>query len=240
MKKTIYGLIAIALSLNSCTSEPVIIKQGETFAFDEQNLTVNLTCSSVMNNHDELSTIIAPEGKAYLKVDVKAENDTYFLSVKDGESEVTEVDYLIAKNFVDKIDVINMDPNKSKLYLVDISNANYKVHLKTYGDEIATLDVGQLEDKGADMINPAMLDFLIGFEDGTNLSTIVKQFIPMGADVYEYIFETGMDVPSDPIVKGLKISYASDKNTYKCTSEFGVDQLTVIWSGDAIEKVVFD
>lgn len=239
MKKTIYSLIAFAAVLSSCSSEPTTIKEGESFAFSGQNITVNITSASVLSNDDLRSTIIAPTGKLYLKVDVKAEEDSYFLTVKDGEQEVEEVDYLIAKNFLDKSDDM-MDPNKHKLYLVDASNANYSIEIKSYGDDLATLSVGQLQDNSTVSMNSTMTDFVGSFKEGARLSEVVQKFVPEGTVAYDYLSETGMEMTSDPIVKGLEIRYVIDQDTYECSSEFGIDEMTVTWSGNNIKSVVFE
>lgn len=239
MKKIVYSLSLFAGLLASCSSEPITITEGESFEFDGQNITVNLTAASVWSNADEKTTIIAPEGKLYLKVDAKAEEDSYFLSLKDGESDIEEVDYLIARDYVDRSDDI-MDPNTSDLYLVDASNAGYTIEIKSYSDELATLSVGELTDESAVELNPSMLEFVALFKDGARLSEAVLQFLPEGASFYDYATEVGSDVPLDPIVSGVEIDYVVDNNTYECSSEFGVDDMTVQWSGDKIEKVIFE
>jgi len=239
MKKTIYSLIAAAGVLASCSSEPITANKGESFVFNDQNITIDFSSASILSNDDEKTTLIAPEGKVYLKLDIKAEEDNYFLSLKDGETEVEEVDYLWAKPFLEKSDDM-FDPNKQKLYLVDMSNTNYKVEVKSFGDDLATLAVGQLNDEKTIELNASMLSFVNAFANGARLSEVMLKYLPEGAVIYDYLTETGMDVSADPIVKALEIEYVVDNNTYECSSEFGVEKMKVTWSGNMINKVVFE
>ncbi len=57
----------------------------------------------------------------------------------------------------------------------------------------------------------------------------------------DIITEIGAEFTLDPIIKGLKIDYITDNgNTFVCSEDFGlIDELTVTWAGDQIEKVVF-
>lgn len=225
--------------LSSCSSEPITVTEGESFTFDGQDITVNITSASIMNNDEKKMTIIAPEGKIYVRIDAEASDDSYFMSLKNGDAEVEEVDYLLAMNFVKKSDDI-LDPNKSDLYLLDLNNADYKVEFKSYSDELATLSVGELKDEGTVSINPLMQEFLDSFKDAARLSEVVAKFIPEGASAYDYISEKGMDISTDPMVTNLEIDYIANENTYECSDEFLIDNMTVTWSGSNIEKVVFE
>ncbi|NOQ76091.1 MAG: hypothetical protein GQ574_29065 [Crocinitomix sp.] len=239
MKKTIYSLMILTAVLTSCSSEPITVTEGESFVFDGIDITANITAASVMSNDEKKTTIIAPEGKIYVKLNAEAAEDAYFMTLKNGDEDVEVVDYLTAMNFVDRSDDM-MDPNKSDLYLLDLNNTGYTVEFKSYVDDIATLSVGQLVDEGSIKINSSMLEFVASFKDGARLSEIVTNYIPEGASVYDYITEKGMDVPADPMVSNLEINYIADENTYECSDDFGVDHMTVTWSNDGIEKVVFD
>ncbi|MFT5822256.1 MAG: hypothetical protein ACI8ZM_003512 [Crocinitomix sp.] len=239
MKKTIYSLMLLTAVLASCSSEPMTITEGESFVFDGIDITVDITGAAIMSNDEKKTTIIAPEGKIYVKLNATAKDDAYFMSLKNGDVEVEEVDYFVAMNFVDRSDDI-MDPNKSNLYLLDLNNTDYKVELKSYVDDLATLSIGQLVDESSIEINPSMLEFVASFKDGAKLSEIVANYIPEGASTYDYITEKGMDVPVDPTVSNLQINYIVDNNTYECSDDFGVDHMTVTWSNSGIEKVVFD
>ncbi len=239
MKKTIYSLMMLTAVLSSCSSEPITVTEGESFAFDGQNITVNITSASIMNNDEKKMTIIAPEGKIYVRLDAEADDDSYFMSLKNGDAEVEEVDYLVAMNFVKKSDDI-MDPNKSDLYLLDLNNADYTVEFKSYVDDLATLSVGELKDEATVAINPSMQEFLDSFKNAARLSEVVAKFIPEGASAYDYISEKGMDISADPMVTNLEIDYIANENTYECSDEFLIDNMTVTWSGSNIEKVVFE
>ncbi|MFT5820458.1 MAG: hypothetical protein ACI8ZM_001700 [Crocinitomix sp.] len=239
MKKTIYSLMILTAVLASCSSEPITVTEGESFEFDGVNITADIAAATIMSNDEEKTTIIAPEGKIYVKLNATADEDAYFMTLKDGDADVEEVDYLVAMDFVDESDDF-MDSNKSDLYLLDLNNTGYTVEFKSYVDDIATLSVGQLVDEGAIKVNPSMLEFVASFKESSRLSEIVTNYIPQGASVYDYITEKGMDVPVDPMITNLVINYIVDENTYECSDDFGVDHLTVTWANDGIEKVVFD
>lgn len=231
--------MAVAAFLSSCSSEPVTIKEGEGFDFEGQNITVNLSAFSILSNDEEETSLIAPDGKIYLMVDTKASEDNYFMFLKDGETEIEAVDYTVAKYFLES-GTDMLDPNKHELYLVDKSNTNYTVEIKSYGGDIATLAVGQLSDETTLTLHASMQEFVNSFNDGARISEVVQNFVPQDTTATDFIVETGMEITSDPIVKGLEISYIIDANTYECTSEFGIDKMTVTWSGDFIKSVVFE
>lgn len=238
MRLIILSIAAVGLLLGSCSAEPPVkIKKGTEFTFDDQKVTVDFKASSVLVNEKEQQTLIAPEGKIYLLVDVKAGNSNYFASLKEGDKEIEKVDFLEAGPFVRDLD-ITTSPDKSDLYLVDLANAKYVVEIKSYGDAVATLDVGALKDEATVKVNDRMKAFLKEFTEGGRVLEAAKKYVKSGVSPYDIATEeNGEAMFADPVTKGLKITQITADGTYICSTEFGFESVEITWDGDNISRI---
>lgn len=239
MRLIILSLAVVGLLLGSCSAEPpVTIKKGEEFAFDEQKLTVDYKASSVLVNEEEQQTLIAPEGKIYLLVDVKGQNSMYFLSVKEGDKEIEPVDFLVSGSFVRKLD-ISTTPDKSELYLVD-AKGNYTIEIKSYGDAIATLAVSALKDEATVKVSDRMKAYINEFTEGGRILEAAKKYVKSGVDPSDITTENGEAMFGDPVTMGIQITQIKADGTYVCTpqNESWFDSMEVTWEGDNISKIV--
>ena len=238
-KMNMVPLLMAGFLFGACSSEPAaVIKKGEKFTFGDNEITIDYKVSTVLVNEETQQTLVAPEGKAYLIVDVTAKDGSYFLDVNEGETKLEETDYLIAQPFVRKIE-IGKDAERSNLYLVDLANKNYVIAVKSFGDEMATLAVGELKDEATVKVSDRMKAFMNEFKDGIHLQDAVKKYIKEGTDIYSVVSEEGQDVPLSPITKGVQIDYIAPDGSITCSSEFGVEKMVVTWDGDYISKLVF-
>lgn len=236
MKLFILPVAVAGLLLGSCTeTPPVSIKKGTEVTFDEQKMTVDFKASSVLVNEEEQQTLIAPEGKIYVVVDVKAENGDYFLSVKEGDKEVEEVDFLVAGPFVRDLD-LTTSPDKSNLYLLNV-NGKYTIEVKSYTDAIATLDMGTLKDEATVKVSDRMKAFLNEFKDGSGVLKATKNYVKDGVNPYDIVTENGESILGDPATAGLQITNIKADGTYVCSSEQWYDTIEVTWDGDYISKI---
>jgi len=240
MKLIIASIAATGVLLASCSSTPPVeIKKGTETAFDDQKITVDYKASSVLVNEEEQQTLVAPEGKIYLLVDVKAQNSNYFSSLKDGDTEIEAVDFLEAGPFVRDLDIAT-SPEKSDLYLVDLANANYTIEIKSYGDAVATLKVGKLKDEATVKINERMKAFQKEFAEGGRLVAAAKKYVKSGVNAMDIVLEDdGEPMFGDPIVTGLKIRYIKADGTYVCSVGSGLfETVEISWDGDHISKII--
>lgn len=236
MKLFILPVAVVGLFLGSCTeTPPVSIKKGTEVTFDEQKMTVDFKASSVLVNEEEQQTLIAPEGKIYVVVDVKAENGDYFLSVKEEDKEVEEVDFLVAGPFVRDLD-LTTSPDKSKLYLLDV-NGKYTIEVKSYADATATLDMGTLKDEATVKVSDRMKAFMNEFKDGSGVLKATKNYVKDGVNPYDIVTENGESILGDPATAGLRITNIKADGTYVCSSEQWYDTIEVTWDGDHISKI---
>ncbi len=236
MKLFILPIAAIGLLLGSCSAEPpVTIKKGTEVTFDEQKMTVDFKASSVLVNEEEQVTLVAPEGKIYLLVDVKAADGAYFASLKDGDKEIEAVDFLVSGPFVRDLD-ITTSPDKSNLYLVD-ANGKYTIEIKSYGDAVGTLEVGALKDEATVKVSDRMKAFLNEFNEGGRILEAAKNYVKSGVNPYDITTENGGPMIGDPATQGLKISNIKADGTYVCSAEIWYDSVEVTWDGDNISKI---
>ena len=240
MKLSILAFAVVGLLLQSCGSSSesaITVKKGEEFSLEEQKMTVDFKASTILVSEKDQQTLVAPEGKIYLLVDVKGKSSDYFLSVKDGDKEVEAVDFLISQPFVRELDLATT-PDKSDLYLVDISNANLTVEVKSFGGTIATLKVGTLKDETTIKINPKMKSFLNEFTEGGRILEAAKKYVKPGVNPYDITTENGEPMFGDPITKGLSFSNITADGIYVCTAEIWYESVEVSWDGDYISKIV--
>ena len=238
MRLITLSIALVGLLLGSCSTEPpVTIKQGEEFAFDEQKMTVDFKASSVLVSEKDQQTLIAPEGKIYLLVDVKGQNSNYFLSVKEGDKEIEQVDFLVSGSFVRELDIATT-PDKSELFLVD-AKGKYTIEIKSYGDAIATLDVSALKDEATVKVSDRMKAFVNEFTDGGRILETAKKYVKAGVDPYNIATENGEPMIGDPATSGLKITNIKADGTYVCSAEMWYDSIEVTWDADHISKLVF-
>lgn len=237
MKLFILPVVLAGLLLGSCSeTPPVSIKKGTEVTFDEQKMTVDFKASSVLVSEKEQQTLVAPEGKIYVVVDVKAENGDYFLSVKEGDKEVEEVDFLVAGPFVRDLD-LTTSPDKSNLYLLDV-NGKYTIEVKSYADAIATLDMGTLKDEATVKVSDGMKAFLNEFTEGGHILEIAKKYVKEGVNPYDIATESnGEPMFLDPITQ-LEISNIKADGTYVCSADMWYDAVEITWDGDNISKIV--
>lgn len=225
------------LLLGSCSATPpVSIKKGTEFAFDDQKMTVDFKASSVLVSEEEQQTLIAPEGKIYVVVDVKGENSNYFLSVKEGDKEIEAVDFLVAGPFVRDLDLTS-SPDKSDLYLLDV-NGKYTIEIKSFGDASATLEMGTLKDEATVKVSDRMKAFLNEFAEGGRILEAAKKYVKEGVDPYNITTENGEPMFGDPATQGLAITHIKADGTYVCSAELWYDTVEVTWDGDYISKIV--
>lgn len=238
MRLILVSIAAVGgLLLGSCTSEPpVTIKKGTETKFDDQKITVDFKASSVLVNEEEQQTLIAPEGKIYIVVDVKAENSNYFLSLKEGDKEIEQVDFLEAGPFVRDLD-ISTSPDKSNLYLVD-ADGKYTIEIKSFGDASATLDVGVLKDEATVKVSDRMSAFLNEFTEGGRILEAAAKYVKSGVNPYDITTEDGQPMMGDPATQGLKITNIQADGTYVCSAELWYESVEVSWDGDYISKIV--
>ncbi len=238
MKLFILSMAATSVILASCSAEPpVALKKGTETTFDNQKVTVDFKASSVLVNEEEQQTLVAPEGKIYLLVDVKAENGNYFSMLKDAGKEVEEVDFLEAGPFVRDLDIAT-SPDKSNLYLVDLANTNYELELKSFVDLTATLKVGKLKDEATVKVSERMKAYMKEFVESGRIAEAAKKYVKSGVDVSSIVLENGEPMFGDPITKGLKIRYIKQDGTYVCSTELGFETVEISWDGDNISKIV--
>lgn len=237
MKLFILPIAAIGLLLGSCSAKPpVTIKKGTEITFDEQKMTVDFKASSVLVNEKEQQTLVAPEGKIYLLVDVKAADGSYFASLKDGDKEIEKVDFLVSQAFVRDLD-ITTSPDKSDLYLVD-ANGKYTIEIKSYGDAVGTLEVGALKDEATVKVSDRMKAFLNEFKDGSGVLKATKNYVKDGVNPYDIVTENGQPILGDPATAGLSITNIKADGTYVCSAEQWYETIEVTWDGDYISKIV--
>ncbi len=238
MKLFILSIAAAGgLLLGSCSAEPpVTIKKGVESKFDDQKITVDFKASSVLVNEEEQQTLIAPEGKIYIVVDVKAENSNYFLSLKEGDKEIEQVDFLQAGPFVRDLDITS-SPDKSNLYLVD-ANGKYTIEINSFGSEVATLEVGTLKDEATVKVSNRMKAFLNEFTEGGRILEAAKNYVKSGVDPMDITTENGQPMIGDPATQGLKITNIKADGTYVCSAELWYETVEVSWDGDNISKIV--
>lgn len=236
MRLIILSIAAVGLLLGSCSAEPpVTIKKGTEFTFDEQKMTVDFKASTVLVNEEEQQTLVAPEGKIYIVVDVKAADGNYFASLKEGDKEIEQVDFLVSKPFVRDLD-ITTSPDKSDLYLVD-ANGKYTIEIKSYGDAVATLNVDALKDEATVKVNARMNEFLNEFTEGGRILEASKKYVKSGVNPYDIATDNGEAMFADPVTKGLKITHITADGTYICSTEFGFESVEITWDGDNISKI---
>ena len=238
MKLFILSIATAGLLLGSCSSpEPVSMKKGEEFTFDEQKMTVDFKASTVLVNEKEQQALIAPEGKIYVLVDVTAKSDTYFLIAKESDKELEAVDYMLSKPFVRDLDITS-SPDKSELYLVD-AKADLTIEVKSFSDETASMKTGALKDEATVKVNEKMKAFVNEFTEGGRILEAAKKYVKDGVDPANITTENGEPMFGDPITKGLTISNISaDGTTYTCTVETGMfETVQVTWEGDYISKI---
>lgn len=237
MRLIILSIAVVGFLLTSCSSEPpVTIKKGTEFTFDGQKMTVDFKASTVLVNEEEQQTLVAPEGKIYVVVDVKAENSLYFAMLKEGEKEIEAVDFLVSGPFVRDLD-ISTSPDKSDLYLVDLANTNYAINIKSYGSELAALNLGKLKDEATVKVNERMKAFLKEFTEGGRILEAAKKYVASGVNPMDIATENGEMMFGDPVTKGLQIKHITADGTYICSTEFGFDSVEVTWDGDNISKI---
>lgn len=237
MKLFILPVAVVGLLLGSCTeTPPASIKKGTEFTFDEQKMTVDFKASTVLVNEKEQQTLVAPEGKIYVVVDVKGENADYFLSVKEGDKEIEQVDFLVAGPFVRDLDLTN-SPDKSNLYLLD-TDGKYTIEIKSYGDAIATLDMGTLKDEATVKVSDRMKAFLNEFTEGGRILEAAKKYVKEGVDPYNITTENGEPMLGDPATQGLAITNIKADGTYVCSAELWYETVEVTWDGDNISKII--
>nr|WP_294859107.1 hypothetical protein [uncultured Fluviicola sp.] len=237
MKLFIVPIAVVGLLLGSCSAEPpVTIKKGSEFTFDEQKMTVDFKASTVLVNEKEQQTLVAPEGKIYLLVDVKAGNSNYFASLKEGDKEIEKVDFLVSGPFVRDLD-ITTSPDKSDLYLVD-ANGKYTIEIKSYSDAVATLDAGTLKDEATVKVSERMNAFLKEFADGSGILKAANNYVKEGVNPYDITTENGESILGDPATAGLAIKNIKADGTYVCSTEQWYDSVEVTWDGDNISKIV--
>ena len=237
MKLFILPIAAIGLFLGSCSTEPpATIKKGTEFTFDEQKLTVDFKASTVLINEEEQQTLVAPEGKIYIIVDVKGENSNYFCSLKEGDKEIEAVDFLVSGPFVRDLDIATT-PDKSDLYLVD-AKGKYTVEIKSYGDAIATLDLGTLKDEATVKVSDRMKAFMNEFTNGSGILKAAKNYVKEGVNPYDITTENGEAILGDPATAGLAITNIKADGTYVCSAEQWYNTIEVTWDGDNISKIV--
>lgn len=241
MKLSILSLAFIGLFLGSCSSpEPVKAELGKEFTFDDQKMTVTLKASTVLINEEEQTTLVAPEGKIYVVVDVTGKNSSYFASLKDGETELEEVDFLIAKSFVRDLD-LTTSPDKSMLFLVDAANANYTVFIKSYGDASASIKVGALKDESSMKVSENVKAFANDFAQGGRILEAAKKYVKEGVNPADITSENGDPMIGDPITQGLTISNILADGTVVYDIQTGLfEKVNVTWEGDNIIKITVE
>ncbi len=243
MKLSILSLAFIGLFLGSCSSSSsssATADLGKEFTFDEQKMTVDVKASTVLVNEKEQTTLVAPEGKIYLIVDVKGQNSSYFASLKDGETELEEVDFLIAGPFVRDLDLATT-PDKSMLFLVDIKNANYSVYIKSYGDESVSIKVGALKDESTVKVTEKMKAFANEFAAGGRILEAAAKYVKEGVNAADITSENGAPMMGDPITQGLTISNILADGTVVYDIETGLfEKVNVTWEGDNIIKITVE
>ena len=237
MRLITLSILALGFLVGSCSSEPpVTIKKGQKSDFDGQEITVDFKASTVLVNEEDQQTLVAPEGKIYLLVDVKAVNGDYFASLKDGDKEVEKVDFLVSGPFVRDLDITS-SPDKSDLYLVD-ANGKYTIEIKSYGDAVATLDLGTLKDEATVKINDRMKAFMNEFKDGSGILKATKNYVKDGVNPYDIVTENGQPILGDPATAGLSITNIKADGTYVCSAEQWYETIEVTWDGDYISKII--
>lgn len=238
MRLIIVSIAAVGLLLGSCSAEPpVTIKKGEEFAFDGQKMTVDFKASSVLVNEEDQQILIAPEGKIYLLVDVKGQNSSYFLSVKEGGKEIEAVDFLVSGSFVRDLDIATT-PDKSELFLVD-AKGKYTIEIKSYGDAVATLDVSALKDEATVKVSDRMKAYVNEFTEGGRILEAAKKYVKSGVDPSDITTENGETMFGDPVTMGLQITNIKADGTYVCSgsSDSWYESIEVTWEGDNISKI---
>ena len=240
MKLSLLSLAFIGLFLGSCSSsssESATADLGKEFTFDDQKMTVEVKASTVLVNEKEETTLVAPEGKIYLIVDVKAKNSSYFASLKDGETELEEVDFLIAGPFVRDLDIATT-PDKSMLFLVDASNANLTVNIKSFGDASTDIKVGKLKDEATVKVIDNMKAFLKDIESTGRVLEAAKKYVKDGVNPMDIATENGEPMFGDPVTQGVTIRNIVEGNTYICNVETGIfETIAVTWEGDKIVQI---
>lgn len=241
MKLSFLSLAFIGLFLGSCSSpEPVNGELGKEFAFDDQKLTVQVKASTVLVNEEAQTTLVAPEGMIYLLVDIMGKTPTYFASLKDGDKELEEVDYLVAKDFVRKLD-LTTSPDQSMLFLVDASNANYIVDIKGYGDATASVKVGALKDESTIKMTPNMSAFAAEFAEGGRVLEAAKKYVAEGVDPASITSENGEPMIGDPITQGLSVTGITADGIVTYDVETGLfEKVIVTWANDKITKITVE
>jgi hypothetical protein len=241
MKLSILSIAVVGLLLGSCSSAPTesaTIKKGEEFTFDEQKMTVDFKASTVLVNEKEQLTLVAPEGKIYVLVDVTAKNSSYFAMLMDGDKELEAVDFLVAQSFVRDLD-ITKSPDKSELFLVDIANVNLTINIKSYGDDMASLKVGALKDESTIKVTANMRAFANDFNEGGRVLEAAKKYVKDGVNPADITTENGEPMIGDPINQGLTISNISADGTVIYSIETGLfETVEVTWDGDYISKIM--
>jgi hypothetical protein len=238
MRLITVSILALGFLVGSCSSEPpVVIKKGQESAFDGQKITVDFKAATVLVNEEEQQTLVAPEGKIYLVVDVKAANGDYFASLMDGETELEKVDFLISGPFVRDLD-ITTSPDKSDLYLVDIANSKLSIKIKSYGDASASLSVGALKDEATVKVSNRMKSFLNEFTEGSGILKAAKNYVKEGVNPYDITTENGEAILGDPATAGLSITNIKADGTYVCSAEQWYEMIEVTWDGDYISKII--
>lgn len=238
MRLIILSLAVVGLLLGSCSAEPpVTIKKGEEFAFDDQKITVDYKASTVLVSEKDQQILIAPEGKIYLLVDVKGQNSNYFLSVKEGDKEIEQVDFLVSGSFVRDLDIATT-PDKSELYLVD-AKGKYTIEIKSFGDAVATLDVASLNDEATVKISDRMKAFVNEFNEGGRILEAAKKYVKSGVDPNDITTENGEAMFGDPVTMGIQITQIKADGTYVCApqNESWFESFEVTWDGDNISKI---
>ncbi|MNU65898.1 hypothetical protein D3C71_552010 [compost metagenome] len=227
--------IATALFLGSCSSEPpVAIKKGAEFTFDDQKMTVDFKASTVLVNEKDQQVLVAPEGKIYLIVDVKGENSMYFASLKEGDKEIEQVDFLVAGPYVRDLDIATT-PDKSELFLVD-AKGKYTIEIKSFGDATASLNV-TLKDEATVKVSDRMKAFVKEFENGSGILAASKNYVKSGVNPFDIVTDNGGMMLGDPATHGLKIVKIKADGTYVCSAEVWYETIEVTWDGDNISKI---
>jgi hypothetical protein len=149
---------------------------------------------------------------------------------------VEEVDFLLAKPFVRDLDILS-SPDKSTLYLVDIANTHYAITIKSYGDEVASLDLGALKDEATVKVSDRMKAYLKEFAEGGRILEAAKKYVKSGVNPLDIATENGETLFGDPVVKNLKIKHIKPDGTYVCSAELGFEEVEITWDGDAISKI---
>lgn len=248
MKKLtfLFGLgltvLASSLMLTGCSSEAATGELGSPVELGTKSITVTASSSSIFSKDDEgsMKSLIAPEGKLYLKVRFEHNDDSYFRSVLNGEQELEEVDYLIASDFLDKDPNIGSSAFKESLFLIDANTSALTVRLKSYSDKVVNIEVTDFSDNADRSVSEIMKQFVAEFKTGVNLLDPVKNYTSQ--DVFDIAFEKGNEVPLSPLTANMKITYVSkDGNYYKCTGELlgSPYPIEIWWENDEISKIWF-